>query len=153
MILDSDFMFDLFKEHIPEITQWVNEKLGLMSADEKSELINDPLDYLPKSLRRKLKNSKAFRKAYRQGLLEFSRGIWVSHFENDSQFSYFCARCFSNDMVVDRVMTKGDFPFPASELERLFRVKNLRDSRKKLQKKRISKKYQYIDILFDTYSK
>lgn len=151
--MNDAFWIELLQEHIHEITQWANEKLGQMAVDEQAEVADDPLEHLPRKLRRKLKNPKAFRKACRQGLLEFRCGIWVSHFENNSQFSYFSARCFSDDKVADRFMTKGDFSFPASELESLFRVKNLRDSRKKLHKKRISKKYQYIDILFDTCGK
>ena len=148
--MNDAFWIELLQEHIHEITQWANEKLGHAekgTVDDNST-DGDPVGKLPDGLRRKLKDKRAFRRACRKGLIVYKNGVWVSNFENKSVLSNFFGRCFSCDYVEYGVFMKGIFSFPACELERLFGVKNLRDSRKFLLNKKISRRCKNIDNLF-----
>lgn len=148
--MNDAFWIELLQEHIHEITQWANEKLA---HAEKGTVDDDGVDgdyvrKLPEGLRCKLKDKRAFRRACRKGLIVCKNGVWKSNFENKSVLSYFFGRCICNDYVKHGVFEKGDSSFPACELEKLFNVNNLRDSRKFLLNKKISRRCKNIDFLF-----
>jgi len=148
--MNEDVLLALLEEHISEITLWANKKLTLSKPEEVEEiLLGDPIKKLPKELSNKLKDRRAFRRAIRNGFISYEQGVWYSHFNNASHFSYFCARCFCEDYLERGVLKKGSGSFPASTLQTTFRVKNIREARNKMLKTKISNKYKYIDILFD----
>lgn len=148
--MNDAFWIELLQEHIHEIAQWANEKLMLSQkeAEDDNSIDGDPVGMLPYELRCKLKDKRAFRRACRKGLIVCKNGVWTSRFENKSVLSYFFGRCICNDYVKHGVFEKGDSSFPACELERLFNVNNLRDSRKFLLNKKISRRHKSIDFLF-----
>jgi len=148
--MSEEFWHELLEEHFPEIMKWAEEKWMSMKPEEVEEFLHgDPIKRLPKKLKDNLKDRRAFKEAYRNGLISYERGKWYSHFENASHFSYFCARCFCDDYLERGVLRKGGSNFPASPLQKTFRVGNMKDSRKKLLETQISDKYQYIDTLFN----
>jgi len=141
--MSEDFWHELLEEHATEIMKWAEEKCKSIKPEEVEEiLLGDPIKRLPKELSIKLKNRRAFRRAYRNGLISYKQGVWYSHFNNTSHFSYFCARCFCEDYLERGVLKRGNSNFPASPLQKTFRVGNMKDSRKKLLKTHISNKYK-----------
>lgn len=148
MIIDEKLVLDVLMRHSSEIMQWMNEENLLVSNDVKPE--GDPVELLPIGLQTKLRNKRAFRRAFANNLLSIANGRIVSHFRSQRELTYFCCRCFAGDTTVGRVLLSGDYNFPARELETLFMVKNMRDSRKKIRKCKVPKRYKIIDTLFDT---
>lgn len=154
--MNDKLLIDLLKRHAPEILGLISHELAQSElAQSAREAVDarmvgdDPVKHLPKELQCKLQNKRAFRRAWRKGLIDYRQCVWVSRFENKSVFSMFIGRCFSGDYVKNDVFMKGDFSFPARELERLFNMTNLRDSRKFLLNKKISRRCKCIDYLFD----
>jgi len=145
--MKEKFIMSVFQKHIAEITQWVREDVALCSDDFKKN--ENPLEYLPEDIVLQLQNSTAFEKAFKVGLITFDGNYLVSHFKSNRQLTYFCGRCFCNDTVVGRKLFKGEFNYPTSDLERIFRVSNMHDARKKLRRDGISERYKPIDSLFD----
>ena len=145
MNLNEEILIEVLMRHIPEITQWVNEVV--------INNVVDPVEMLPPRLRSQLRCPEAFRRAFNEGWITIESERMVSHFGSLRMLAHFCGRTFAGDTVVAihkfRMVESGHFPFPASELERLFGVGNLREQRKNLLKNRLPKRYQVIDNLFD----
>ena len=143
--MNEQILIEVLMRHIPEITQWVNEVvINNVVVDE-----DDPLECVPLSLRSQMVHPKAFANACEQGLITIEHGRMVSHFANKCQLTYFCGRCFAGDCVVGRLVLKGNKPFPAAQIERLFGVTDMKNVRKKLRKNKLPRCYQVIDLLFD----
>jgi len=111
--------------------------------------VTDPVEMLPRSLRRKLRNKKAFRKAYEARLITCDEGVWVNRLGSARRLAYVCGRCFSCDRIVGRRIFKGKHPFPARELETLFGIRDMENPRKDTLDNKIPKVYDTLDFLFD----
>lgn len=148
--MNDAFWIKLLMKHADVIAKWANEEFELQNqvCDDGFKIGDDPINYLPKELQCILVDRSAFRLACRKGLIDRKRGVWISRFANKSVFSYFTGCCFSGDYVEDDVVKKGAHSYPASDLEKLFCTSNLRDSRKNMLDKQISKRCKSIDYLF-----
>lgn len=149
MIIDEKLMLDVLAKHSSEIAGWMNEEIVHTTNNVCPEV--DPVKGLPAGLQQKLRNKRAFRRAYADNWIYFAYdGRIASNFKSQRELTYFCGRCFCCDTVVGRLLLRGKYCFPTRELEMLFGVNNMRDSRKKLLKSKIPKHYKVIDALFDT---
>jgi len=112
----------------------------------------DPVALLPLGLQRKLIHRAAFRRAFDEGYLCVENGRIVSQFGSPWALAYFTGRCFSNDksrkILKHRVWVKGDRAYPATELNALFGMRNLREIRKSHLKNEIPEWFECVDNLF-----
>lgn len=116
--------------------------------------VSDPVALLSPKLRKKLRHKAAFRRAFEEGLLCVENGVVEYHFESKCELAYFCGRVFSNDksqkILRHKVWVKGDYVFPATELNEFFGVTNLRQLRHNSIKNKFFDTFDEVDNLFVT---
>lgn len=125
-------------------------KVAKLSSNNE---VSDPVALLSPNLRKKLRHKAAFRRAFEIGLLCVEKGVVEYHFESKSELAYFCGRVFSNDksqkILRHKVWVKGNYAFPATELNEFFCVTNLRQLRHNSIKNKFFDNFEEVDNLFD----
>ena len=136
--------------HRSDVTIYIEQNTLEAHIKDVSLKTVDPVKLLPDGLRKALRHRAAFRRAFECGFITYKAGHFGHTFTTAYKLAYFLGRCFSDDRIVGRSKKEyvcGD-NFPAAELDRLFDVKNLKESREGVMKLKNFRCYKFIDSLF-----